>query len=140
MDTPNTVTMWMPLVDVTIDMGALTFASGSQKYGDLGKWHISDATHEYFDNVVKEHGFPVVNHAMRAGDATFHSGWTLHSAPPNASDRSRQVITVVYYEDGTRAMPSMDNPHREWDFRTYMPGIEPGELAASPVNPVVYRR
>src|SRR5690606_28150082 len=28
-DTPNTITMWMPLIDINTDMGMLTFASGS---------------------------------------------------------------------------------------------------------------
>ena len=37
MDTPNCVTMWMPLADITYEMGTLNFASGSQKCGDLGQ-------------------------------------------------------------------------------------------------------
>ena len=32
-DTHNTITMWMPLVDINVDMGMLTFASGSHKTG-----------------------------------------------------------------------------------------------------------
>lgn len=30
-DSEKTITMWMPLVDITVDMGMLTFASGSHK-------------------------------------------------------------------------------------------------------------
>jgi ectoine hydroxylase-related dioxygenase (phytanoyl-CoA dioxygenase family) len=30
-DTNNTITMWMPLVDINVDMGMLTFASNSYK-------------------------------------------------------------------------------------------------------------
>jgi hypothetical protein len=50
------------------------------------------------------------------------------------------VITVVYYADGTRTFPEMGNPHREADFRAFMPGVRPGESAVSPLNPVLYRR
>ncbi len=32
-DTIKTITMWMPLVDITIDMGMLAFVSGSFKGG-----------------------------------------------------------------------------------------------------------
>src|SRR5512140_3690692 len=36
MDTDNTITMWMPLMDITPEMGTLVFASGSQVNGHLG--------------------------------------------------------------------------------------------------------
>ncbi len=143
MDTPHCVTMWMPLADITYDMGGLNFASGSQNAGYLGEG-ISDASHEYYDKVIADRGFPVVSHTanaggLKAGDATFHAGWTLHSAPGNASDRARQAMTIVYFADGARTYKEMGNPHREGDFRAYMPGVTPGDLAASSLNPVVYR-
>jgi ectoine hydroxylase-related dioxygenase (phytanoyl-CoA dioxygenase family) len=140
MNTPHTVTMWMPLVDISVEMGALTFASGSHKEGYLGDQHISDTSHEYFDQLVVERGFPTVRREMKAGDATFHAGWTLHSAPGNQSDRARQVITVVFYADGCFTYNPMGNPHREGDFAAYMPGVQPGELAVSPLNPLLYSR
>ena len=34
-DTNNTITMWMPLVDIDVDMGMLTFASGSYTKGSI---------------------------------------------------------------------------------------------------------
>jgi ectoine hydroxylase-related dioxygenase (phytanoyl-CoA dioxygenase family) len=142
MDTPHTITMWMPLVDITHEMGGLNFASGSQHDGYLGEG-ISDDSQAFYDEVIARRGFPVVSHAkqrgvLKAGDATFHNGWTLHSAPPNNSDRARQVMTVVYYADGVRTFADMGNPHREYDFKAFMPGVVPGELAASPMNPVLY--
>ncbi len=33
LDTAATITMWMPLVDISLEMGMLTFASGSHKNG-----------------------------------------------------------------------------------------------------------
>ncbi|MDX1934170.1 MAG: phytanoyl-CoA dioxygenase family protein [Capsulimonadales bacterium] len=142
MDTPNTVTMWMPLVDITYEMGGLDFASGSHQAGYLGDG-ISETSQEYYERIIDRRGYEVVSHArdhggMRAGDATFHAGWTLHAAPGNPSGTARQVMTVVLYEDGVPTYRDMGNPHREWDFKTYMPGVTPGELAASPLNPVVY--
>ena len=142
METPHTVTMWMPLVDMTYDMGGLNFASGSQAQGYLGEG-ISDESSEFYDKVIAEKGFSVVSHArenngMKAGDATFHNGWTLHSAPNNPTQQARQIITVVYYEDGSYTYKDMGNPHRESDFKAYMPGVVPGGLAASERNPVLY--
>ncbi|HZP84551.1 MAG TPA: phytanoyl-CoA dioxygenase family protein [Chthonomonadaceae bacterium] len=140
LDTNNTVTMWMPLVDCSLEMGPITFASGSHKQGFLGHLAISDESHETWDRLVKEKGFPVVNHAMRAGDATFHYGWTLHCAPGNASPTNREVMTVIYFADGTRIMQNPDNPNRWADLQAWHPGVEPGELAASGLNPLLYHK
>ncbi len=133
------VTMWMPLVDVSIDMGALTFASGSQLDGVISRLAISDASEEVFADYVTKKGYPVHNEIMKAGDATFHAGWTLHCAPGNSSDTMREVMTVIYFADGIHVLQP-DNPNRENDLAGWLPGLKPGDLAASELNPLVYRR
>ena len=139
LDTDNTVTMWMPLVNVPIETGALTFASGSHKEGFLGQLAISDESQETWDAFVKERGFPVHVEPVMAGDATFHSGWTLHSAPGNKGDYTREVMTVIYYADGTK-IGQVDNINRQNDLDTWLPGLKQGDLAASSLNPLVYTR
>ncbi len=137
LDTDNTITMWMPLVDVSVDMGALTFATGSHGEGFLGHVAISDESHSAWDNLVKERGYPVHNEPMKAGDCTFHTGWTLHMAPGNNSDQNREVMTVIYYEDGVDTLVP-DNPNRQNDLEGWLPGVQGGELAVSPLNPLLY--
>jgi len=139
LDNPNCVTMWMPLVDVPEEMGVLTFASGSHQEGEVLSMAISDASEEALAALVAKRGFPIARAAMRAGDATFHSGWTLHTAPPNHTDRCREVMTVIYYADGTRLL-APDNPHRPADLARWFPGQQPGQIAASPLNPLLYAR
>ena len=137
--TDNTVTMWMPLVDVTADMGVMSFASGSHRQGYFGDLGISDASEAHFREFVREQGFPIVPGSdMAAGDATFHSGWTLHNAPPNETDRMREVMTVIYFEDGARIMEP-DHPHRAADLAAWFPGQKPGEIAGGRLTPVLYR-
>src|SRR3712207_2109409 len=51
MDTPHTITMWMPLVDITHDMGGLNFAGGSHLCGYLGEG-ISDDSQAFYDEVI----------------------------------------------------------------------------------------
>lgn len=139
MDTDKTITMWMPLVDVPVEKGALTFASGSHRNGSVSALEISDASEEFFENHVRESGCAIAVDAMQAGDATFHSGWTLHHAPANRTDSMREVMTIIYYADGARAM-APDHPYRKADLETWFPEIEPGEIAASELNPLVYKR
>ncbi len=139
LDTNHTVTMWMPLVEVPLEMGALTFASGSHQEGFLGHLAISDESQETWDELVRQKGFPVISQAMSAGDATFHSGWTLHNAPGNPGAYTREVMTIIYYADGINTLVP-DNENRWSDLRGWLPGVEPGGLAVSDLNPLVYQR
>lgn len=135
--TDNTITMWMPLVDADTSMGTMRFASGSQSEGYLGDMPISDESEAMFEQFVAEKGYRITESgAMKAGDATFHSGWTLHGAPGNSSDRLREVMTIIYYPDGT-LVGSADNDNRRADLATWFPGLKPGDLAASELNPLV---
>jgi ectoine hydroxylase-related dioxygenase (phytanoyl-CoA dioxygenase family) len=138
LDTDKTITMWMPLVDVSAGMGTMVFASGSQKHGYLGKLPISDESEQVLVRFIAERGFELFDAgAMAAGDATFHSGWILHGAPGNLTARAREVMTIIYFADGARVTEPV-NPNQGRDMTRWLPGCKPGDLAASPLNPLVY--
>lgn len=138
LDTTHTITMWMPLVNLTADMGIMRFASRSHTGGFLGNMAISDKSEEAYDRYVSEKGFPITGaEAMAAGDATFHAGWTLHRAPPNTSATERQVMTIIWYADGTR-LSALDTEGRKGDASSIFPGLAPGAPAVSPVTPLVW--
>lgn len=140
LDTDNTVTMWMPLVDVSPDMGTMHFASGSHRDGYLGDLPISDESERNLEAYIRARGYCVAPApAMAAGDATFHYGWTLHGAPGNATDRTREVMTIIWFADGAR-VTEPDNANRQSDLERWMPGLSPGDLAAGRLNPLVYHR
>lgn len=137
LDTELTVTMWLPLADVTEEMGPMIFASGSHRVPVPGDVAISEETDHRLAAFVEERRFPIVSEPIAAGDATFHLGGTLHSAGANRSDRTREVLTVIYYAAGTRAAtPANDN--QRVDLGVFLPGVAPGEEAASEMNPVLY--
>ncbi|WP_240421368.1 phytanoyl-CoA dioxygenase family protein [Paenibacillus periandrae] len=138
LDTDKTITMWMPLVPISEDVGSMTFASGSHELGYINKLVISDESHRTLAGFIDSKGFEKVSYgAMKAGDATFHAGWTLHSAPGNPTDQMRKIMTVIYYADGTR-VAEPDSNVRKNDLKNWLPGVQPGELAASTLNPIVY--
>ncbi len=137
LDGSKCITMWMPLADVTPDMGQVSFASGSHKSGPLSDITISDASDEFFEDLLSDGRYPVTTpEPMNAGDATFHSGWTAHRALPNASDRMRPVMTVIWYADGL-TVQEPTNPAQGADLKSWLPGLKPGDPAASDSNPVI---
>ena len=138
LDTDKTITMWMPLVDVPTDVGSVVFVSGSHQFGNLGGAEIGDNSQAYFDKLISNRGYVSQSYApMRAGDATFHSGWTLHGAPANETKTMRCVMTVIYYADGTR-VGELDNPMRENDARQWLGSRTTGEVADGPLNPLLW--
>jgi len=137
LDTTHTVTLWMPLVDAPRDMGTMSFAAGSHREGPLLNIAISDESQQQFERLVRERRFPVIDFELKAGDATLHAGWTVHSSHPNTSDRTREVLTIIYYADGTRIM-NPDSEYRRVDMEAFHPGQKPGDLAASPLNPLLF--
>jgi ectoine hydroxylase-related dioxygenase (phytanoyl-CoA dioxygenase family) len=137
LDTMHTITMWMPLVDAPRESGTMSFAAGSHLKGSLLDISISSESHEQFQRLIDSQSLPVVDHALRAGDATFHSGWTVHSAHANDSPWMREVMTVIYFADGTRLMQP-DSEYRRVDMEVFHPGQKPGEFAASPLNPLLF--
>lgn len=141
LDGVKTAVLWMPLEDASAEMGTMRFASGSHTLGYLGEIMISDASETQLERLIREKGYPIAHAGdMAAGDATFHNGWTIHGAPRNASpDRTRAVMTILYFEDGA-TISEPDSPARQSDLRSWFPGLKPGDRAASPLNPLVYRR
>jgi ectoine hydroxylase-related dioxygenase (phytanoyl-CoA dioxygenase family) len=138
LDTTNTITMWMPLIDITEEMGMLTFASGSHTAGFVGNLAISDDSETVLETLVQQKKYPITRpQQMYAGDATWHRGWTLHHAPANASiDTTREVMTIIYFADGA-AVTIPQNHHQEADRQRWLSGIEPGQMADSELNPVL---
>jgi ectoine hydroxylase-related dioxygenase (phytanoyl-CoA dioxygenase family) len=137
LDTNNTITMWMPLIDISSDMGIMNFASGSHKLGSITAKEISDSSEDFFNDFVSSKKFNIHGaSSLEAGDATFHSGWTLHNAPGNKSNKMREVMTIIYFADKTRVLQP-DHDHRKKDHEVWLMSVPPGQLAASELNPVI---
>lgn len=127
LDTDRVVSVWIPLTDITPDMGGLLFAEGSHLTGELTP-----------SKDVKR--FPILQHGnMQAGDASLHMGWTIHSSLPNSSKNMREVITIGYYADGTRIHERGSAPIVRSFLDTYFAGLSSGDLAEGPLNPMVFR-
>jgi hypothetical protein len=141
LDSDKMITMWMPLVDVPAEIGGtMSFVSGSHKLGYLGDFPISEESDASFAMMIQDTGLKVETHgAAVAGDATWHSGWSLHMAPANPTGNLREVMTVIYFADGMR-VTEPENDAQQVDLERWLPGLKPGDLADSELNPLVFSR
>ena len=72
---------------------------------------------------------------MNAGDATWHYGWTLHNASGNNSDKTREVMTIIYFADGATVTKPI-NEHQENDRNRWLDSLQPGESGCFKIKPV----
>jgi ectoine hydroxylase-related dioxygenase (phytanoyl-CoA dioxygenase family) len=135
--THQTIKMWLALADISCEMSAISFATGSQHAGLFPEVRPSYESNELFKRIIHDHRIPVVSYSMNAGDAIFFSGEILHSTQANTSSKPRQTLAIIYFADGTRVMKP-NHEHRQADLEEFLPGLAPGDLAAGDLNPLLY--
>ena len=74
----NTVTAWIPLQPVPLEMGPLSLCIGSHKLLKNRHLAISDDSEEKIGRTLHDYAKFVDPFAL--GDVSFHSGWTFHRA------------------------------------------------------------
>jgi ectoine hydroxylase-related dioxygenase (phytanoyl-CoA dioxygenase family) len=101
---PESISIWMPLQDVTVESGCMQYIRGS----NLGPLY----PHRSPRNDPRIHGLETVSIPdlsncvavpMRAGDAVIHLSRTLHSAGVNTTDQPRRAYVLGY---SVRARPN----------------------------------
>lgn len=132
----NTITAWIPLQAVPRDMGPLSFCRGSHRLHRHRELAISDESERRIGRSLQD--YPVDETPFALGNVSFHRGWTFHRAGPNRTAQMRGVMTVIMMEDGIRVTAPRRQAH-ENDRKAFMPGIAVGEVAASPLNPLIFR-
>ena len=136
-DTDNTITAWIPMQATPLEMGPLAFAKGSQSFTAGRGLEISDESERVLGAQLA--GYPYEESAFALGDVSFHAGWVYHNARGNSTDLPREAFTVIYLDMEAR-LRAPSSPHEAFDARTWCPGIEPGELIDSEINPVLYEQ
>ncbi len=135
----NSCTVWIPLQETPLAMGPLAFSAGSHMF-DFGRdLAISDDSERQIESALHERALPINETPFALGEVSYHSGWTFHRAGENKTDNARAVMTIIYIEGGIRlAQPKNKNQIADWE--TWMPGAKIGEVVATDLNPLLYRR
>jgi hypothetical protein len=97
------INIWVPLVDLTIQNGALFVLPGSHR---IFPTYRGSSIPEFFSPVMNEiidYLQPVL---IKAGEAVFFDQSIIHFSPPNYSDTIR-IVTNTYFT------------HKDTEYRTY---------------------
>ena len=130
------MTVALALTDQHIDMGMFVFADGSHKYGTIMDPKLSLEPDSTYRKYIRERQFPLSRAAgMRAGDASWHYGNTVHQTSANISDKRREMMTITYMADGARVAGRRIRG-RNTKLNTWLNGLPPGRLAASELESV----
>jgi ectoine hydroxylase-related dioxygenase (phytanoyl-CoA dioxygenase family) len=135
----KTVTAWIPLHEVPIENGALSFSVGSQRIKMGRDLEISDESEKKIDEQLKLSNLPIEETPFALGEVSFHYGYTFHRAGPNKLSRPREVMTIIYM-DKDMEIAEPKNKHQQDDWSTWCPGAKLGEIIDTPFNPVVFSR
>jgi ectoine hydroxylase-related dioxygenase (phytanoyl-CoA dioxygenase family) len=133
----HSITAWIPLQKTPMEMGPLAFAPKSHLH-DLGRdMEISDKSQQQIEKKLLAQGLGQFEEPFDLGEVSFHAGWTFHRAGRNLTERPREVMTVIYMDEGMRlAAPRNENQQNDWD--TWCPGATVGDLIQTPINPVLW--
>jgi ectoine hydroxylase-related dioxygenase (phytanoyl-CoA dioxygenase family) len=137
MASPMSVTAWVPLQPVPIEMGPLSFGRGSHRKHIGRDLEISAESEQQIRDEVKREKIVEIQEPFELGDVSYHLGWTLHRAGPNTTDTPRRVFTIIYMDSEMR-LDQPKNKNQQVDWEAWTPSTKIGDVMADPLNPVLW--
>lgn len=137
MASPHSVTAWIPLQPVPMEMGPLCFGRGSHRKHIGRDLEISAESEQQIREAVRKEKIVEVQQPFALGDVSYHLGWTLHRAGPNTTGTPRRVFTIIYMDADMR-LAAPKNKNQKLDWEVWTPGTQIGEVMDDPLNPVLF--
>ena len=138
MDSSKSVTAWIPLQSTPLEMGPLCFGRGSHLKYIARDVKISDESERIIAQAIKKEKIIEIQEPYALGDVSFHSGWTLHRAGGNATEKSRKAHTVIYMDEQMR-LKKRRSQNQENDRISWCGDTADGGVIDGPLTPILYR-
>jgi hypothetical protein len=88
--------VWLPMHDVSVEMGAMQFIPGSHKLGLLRHRQADEPRENVLTVDEAVDSSRAVPCPLKAGGCTFHHSETLHYTAPNTTDRPRLAFPMEF--------------------------------------------
>ena len=139
LDSHDVVTAWVPAQPTSLAMGPLAFAHPIDIWRLVDSVNFEKSTTGYDKGVAEAFAREQVcvdETPFEIGEVSFHHNLNFHTAAPNVTDRSRVVLANTYYADGARVLDAPTMVSGDW--QKFMPGVGPGDVAKSKLNPICW--
>jgi hypothetical protein len=137
--TNDVVTAWIAAQAIPEAMGPLAFARGMETWRLVADVPFSKVDTSYDRRIADAFDradVDVDNCPFAVGDVSFHHNLSFHTAGANATSISRCALANTFFADGARVVDAPTMVSGDW--RKFLPGVEPGGAAASPLNPICW--
>ena len=139
LNTDKTVTAWIPLQAVPLEMGPLEFSAGSHTIVEGRELSIGDESEQKIEQKLRVTDFQHIIEPFELGEVSFHSGWVFHRAGANLTHEMRKVMTVIYM-DKDMILKEPENENQQKDWEVWCPGAKIGEVIQTEINPVIFSK
>lgn len=95
----HSLSAWIALTDVTVERGCMSFIAGQQARHEIRAIDLTGGA-DLFSAAPDLVWEPRVTIPLRAGDVTFHNGYTPHTANANDTDEFRWAQVNIYVDRG----------------------------------------
>jgi hypothetical protein len=137
--TNDVVTAWIPAQPIPVAMGPLAFAKPLSAFE-----HAKNIAFNKFDTsydrqvaqAFQANNVAIEDGPFAMGEVSFHHNLSFHTAAGNRTTQSRVVLANTYFADGARVVEQPTMVSGDW--QKFIPGVGPGELAASELNPICW--
>ena len=133
----KTITAWIPLQEIPLEMGPLEFSAGSHQIVEGRELSISDESEASIQQKLRVTNFKHVIEPFDLGEVSFHSGWVFHRAGANKTTETRKVMTVIFM-DSRMILKEPENENQRKDWEKWCLGAEIGKVIDTPLNPVIF--
>ncbi len=137
--TQDVVTAWIPAQPIPTAMGPLAFAKPLTIFNLVKDIEFNKFDTSYDKQIAEtflSENVAIEDGPFAMGEISFHHNRSFHTAAGNKTTRTRVVLANTFFADGARVVEQPTMVSGDW--QKFIPGVGPGEIAASELNPVCW--
>lgn len=117
---PYGLVVWIAMDDVTLENGAVHFARGSHRLGDLPHDETGVALFtKALGPTLDPEQHPEVPAILERGDASVHHFLTAHRSGPNRTDKNRRGFVLDYKAQNAKINEQIQKEHEAYKARVF---------------------
>ena len=137
--TQDVVTAWIPGQPIPVSMGPLAFAKPLKVFElvkDIEFNKFDTSYDKQIAEVFRSNNVAIEDGPFAMGEVSFHHNQSFHTAAGNRTTRTRVVLANTFFADGARVVEEPTMVSGDW--QKFIPGVNPGDIAASELNPICW--